>query len=108
MNVASFEDKVVISTGGSSGIGRATALAFANTGAKVVIADIEEEGGQQAVQLVNIRATSKASKRPRRNEGSTPMSGARCEGDSGFSLTSSCVPAGLDQGSGARKWPPGR
>ena len=54
MNVASFEDKVVISTGGSSGIGRATALAFANTGAKVVIADIEEEGGQQAVQLVNI------------------------------------------------------
>jgi NAD(P)-dependent dehydrogenase (short-subunit alcohol dehydrogenase family) len=53
MNVASFEDKVVVITGGSSGIGRATALAFASNGAKVVIADIEEEGGHESVQLVN-------------------------------------------------------
>jgi NAD(P)-dependent dehydrogenase (short-subunit alcohol dehydrogenase family) len=52
MNVSSFEDKVVVITGGSSGIGRATAVAFASTGAKVVIADIIEEGGQQTVQLV--------------------------------------------------------
>ena len=48
----SFEDKVVVVTGGSSGIGRATAVAFARTGAKVVIADIKEEGGQQTVELL--------------------------------------------------------
>jgi len=34
-----FEDKVAIVTGGSFGIGRATAMAFATRGAKVVIAD---------------------------------------------------------------------
>jgi NAD(P)-dependent dehydrogenase (short-subunit alcohol dehydrogenase family) len=52
MNVSSFENKVVVITGGSSGIGRATAVAFASKGAKVVIADIVEEGGQQTVELV--------------------------------------------------------
>src|ERR671938_331296 len=44
--------RVIVVTGGSSGIGRATAVAFARTGAKVVIADIKEEGGRQTVQLV--------------------------------------------------------
>lgn len=39
-----FKNKVAIVTGGSSGIGRATALAFAKKGTKVVIADwIENE-----------------------------------------------------------------
>jgi len=38
-----FENKVAIVTGGAFGIGRATALAFANRGAKVVIADWIED-----------------------------------------------------------------
>jgi len=38
-----FENKVAIVTGGSFGIGRATAIAFAKRGAKVVVADCIED-----------------------------------------------------------------
>ncbi|MFV8340888.1 SDR family oxidoreductase [Flavobacterium sp. XS2P39] len=37
-----FKNKVAIVTGGSSGIGRATAIAFAKKGAKVVVVDVIE------------------------------------------------------------------
>jgi len=45
MGSASFDftDEVVIVTGGSSGIGRATALAFAEAGATVVVADVRSD-----------------------------------------------------------------
>lgn len=45
-----FEYKVAIITGGASGIGRSTALAFAAQGAKVVIADVQD--GTETLELV--------------------------------------------------------
>src|SRR5712692_469950 len=46
------EGKVALVTGGASGIGRATALTFAREGAKLVVADMNEEGGQQTVHMI--------------------------------------------------------
>jgi len=47
-----FEEKTVLVTGGSSGIGRAAALAFAREGAQVLIADVNGEGGAETVHLI--------------------------------------------------------
>ena len=48
-----FRSKVALVTGGSSGIGRATALAFARRGARVVVADVNVEGGEETVNLIH-------------------------------------------------------
>jgi NAD(P)-dependent dehydrogenase (short-subunit alcohol dehydrogenase family) len=44
--------KVAIITGGASGIGRASSLVFAREGARVVVADMSEEGGAQTVRMI--------------------------------------------------------
>jgi NAD(P)-dependent dehydrogenase (short-subunit alcohol dehydrogenase family) len=53
--MTSFEGKVAIVTGGGSGIGRATALAFAREGARVAIADSNVNGGKETTKLIHER-----------------------------------------------------
>jgi NAD(P)-dependent dehydrogenase (short-subunit alcohol dehydrogenase family) len=47
-----LENKVAIVTGASSGIGKAIALLYASEGAKVVVSDIDEKGGNETVSLI--------------------------------------------------------
>jgi len=45
-----LESKVAVVTGGASGMGRAAALRFLEEGARVVIADLNEESGEETVR----------------------------------------------------------
>jgi NAD(P)-dependent dehydrogenase (short-subunit alcohol dehydrogenase family) len=48
----SLRGKVAIITGAASGIGRATAMLFAQEGAKVVVSDINDKGGKETVNKI--------------------------------------------------------
>ena len=48
-----MKDKAAIVTGGASGIGRATVLALAEAGVKVLVADVDEAGGEGVAREVN-------------------------------------------------------
>lgn len=47
-----LKDKVALITGGSGGIGRETALLFAQEGAAVVVADVNDALGQETAELI--------------------------------------------------------
>src|SRR4051812_38278216 len=61
-----LQDKVVIVTGGASGIGLATGLRFAREGARVVIADLHGDKAEQAAAAA-------------KSAGATDALGVRCD-----------------------------
>jgi len=47
-----LQDKVALITGAGSGIGRATAVCFANEGARIVACDMDAAGAQETAQMI--------------------------------------------------------
>jgi len=47
-----FQNKIALVTGAGSGIGRSSALAFAQEGANVLVSDINPQGGEETVQMI--------------------------------------------------------
>ena len=50
--MADFAGKVALVTGAGNGIGRASSIVFARDGAKVVVADLAVEAGEETVRLI--------------------------------------------------------
>jgi len=48
-----LENKVALITGASSGIGRETSILFAKEGAKVVVVDINDSGGNETARMIH-------------------------------------------------------
>lgn len=51
--MAEFTDKVAIVTGSGSGIGQITAKFYAREGAKVVVSDVDVQGGKETVEMIS-------------------------------------------------------
>src|SRR5690349_11542264 len=54
--MARLEGKVALVTGSASGIGRGSALALAREGAEIIVADIDQDGGNETCRMIQAGA----------------------------------------------------
>jgi NAD(P)-dependent dehydrogenase (short-subunit alcohol dehydrogenase family) len=66
-----LDGKVALITGAGSGIGQATSRIFAREGAKLVLADVVEEGGNQTLKMVQGCAPTRSSSSAMSRSGAT-------------------------------------
>lgn len=71
--MSTFKGKVALVTGGTSGIGRATAIAFGEQGAKVAVSGRRQEEGSETVRLIQQVGAEGLFVRCDAFEGSTPL-----------------------------------
>src|SRR5262249_7753393 len=81
ISIGEFTNKVAILTGSTSGIGRATTIAFARAGAKVVTARRREDEGNELVNAIRQAGGLGSFRQDRR------VQRERCQGATGHSLT---------------------
>jgi NAD(P)-dependent dehydrogenase (short-subunit alcohol dehydrogenase family) len=65
--MTTFEKQTVLITGGTSGIGKATALAFAKAGANVVVAGLQVAEGEQVAREITSSGGGALARRRRWN-----------------------------------------
>jgi NAD(P)-dependent dehydrogenase (short-subunit alcohol dehydrogenase family) len=90
-----LRDKVALVTGGASGIGRATALALAEAGAEVVVADLDAEAGTEVAAAVGGHAIATDVSDLEANRAAVAFARERCGG-----LDLAFLNAGISTGCG--------
>jgi NAD(P)-dependent dehydrogenase (short-subunit alcohol dehydrogenase family) len=75
-----LRDKVVLITGGASGLGKATALALAEQGAELVLADVQDDAGRAVAEQVGGHFVHADVSRLEDNEAMVAFATERCGG----------------------------
>jgi NAD(P)-dependent dehydrogenase (short-subunit alcohol dehydrogenase family) len=75
-----LHDSVVLITGGASGLGRAAALALAERGAEIVVADLQEDAGRAVAEQVGGHFVRCDVSKPEDNEAMVAFATERCGG----------------------------
>jgi NAD(P)-dependent dehydrogenase (short-subunit alcohol dehydrogenase family) len=96
-DVSSLRDRVALITGGAGGIGRATALALAEAGTEVVVADLDAGGAEAVARQVGGHAVETDVTDLESNRAAVAFARERC-GDLDFAFLNAGVSTGCSVG----------